>query len=70
MLSDEDSDAGYQEIKLIAGRDGLDKIMGEGNLDVIVANSDGELAMFAAFTGKEVSHSHSRVAYVASLGGI
>jgi hypothetical protein len=51
-LSDEESDTAHRQIRTLAGRDGMDKVMKDGELDVIVANSDGELVMFAAFTGK------------------
>jgi len=51
-LSDEVSDTAHREIRLIAGRDGIDRLMENGSLGVLVTNSDGELAMFAAYTGK------------------
>lgn len=60
-LSDEESDAAHREIRILAGRDGLDKVMEEFNLDVIVTNSDGELAIFAAFTGETLSQAVARV---------
>jgi amidase len=50
-LTDEESDNAAEELKRLAGKDGMGRFMAENDLDLIISSSDCSLVSFAACAG-------------------
>jgi amidase len=50
-LTDEESDNAAEELKRLAGKDGMGRFMAENDLDLIIYSSDCSLVSFAACAG-------------------
>ena len=51
-LTDKSSQEAYVEINRLAGEDGMDKVMREHDLDLIIVDSESSIVSFSACAGK------------------